>query len=111
MLLFCGGVSGFSSKKMGIQRGLGHWKIAPTINLPSALAVASAIGWERWRGAILHNSLIVQGEANPQGLNYKRLLCNLALGVVERWDSALAFERWKSSALPCLFYARLALEK
>ena len=35
---------GFSSKKMSIQMGLGHWKIAPTIKVRSASAVASAVG-------------------------------------------------------------------
>jgi len=26
-------------------------------------------GWERWGGAILHNGIMVQGEANPLGLD------------------------------------------
>jgi hypothetical protein len=63
------------------------------------VAVALATGWARWRGAILHNELIVQGEANPKGLNYNGLLCNLALGVVFARILALVFERWVSSSL------------
>jgi len=50
-----------------------------------------ASGWARWRAAILHNELIVQGEAYPLGLHYNGLLCNIALGVVERGVSALVF--------------------
>lgn len=54
------------------------------------MAVALATGWERWSGAILHNELIVQGEAYPLGLHYNGSLCNIALGVVFASFLALA---------------------
>jgi len=45
-------------------RGLGEWKI-PQLNFRSASAVALAfLGRVRWRGAILHNKLIV---SRPRG--------------------------------------------
>jgi hypothetical protein len=58
-----------------------------------------ANGWARWSGAILHNGVIVQGEAYPSGLHYNCSLCNLALGVVFARILALVFERWVSSSL------------
>jgi len=63
------------------------------------VAVALATGWERWSGAILHNELIVQGEAYPLGLHYNGSLCNIAWGVVFARILALVFERWVSSSL------------
>ncbi|SNB07139.1 hypothetical protein JIP1600_1470004 [Flavobacterium psychrophilum] len=58
-----------------------------------------ASGWARWRAAILHNELIVQGVAYPSGLHYNGSLCNIALGVVFASFLALVFERWESSSL------------
>ena len=51
----------------------------------------------RWRGAILHNELMMQGVAYPKGLQHNGLLCNIALGVVERGVSALVFCAWEVS--------------
>ncbi len=72
------------------------------------MAVALASGWERWSGAILHNGVIVQGEAYPSGLHYNCSLCNLALGVVFTSFLALVFERWESSSL---FFFQLTNEQ
>ncbi len=66
-------------------RGLGEWKI-PQQNFRSAVAVAVAfLGWWGWRGAILHNKLMVREMRCSQGLTHNGMLCNLALGVVRRW--------------------------
>ena len=68
-------------------------------NLPSAVAVALAIGRARWGTAILHNKLIVQGVAYPTGLHYNGLLCNIAWEWFLCWIQALVFWRWVNSSL------------
>lgn len=65
-------------KKSSVKMSIALVATEQIIKVRSALAEASAVGWRVGSAAILHNELIVKGEANPKGLHYNCLLCNIA---------------------------------